>query len=186
MYCNAIDTVSCGYAVTRNTSCETMSSPKTPIGRYRGFPLTFISPSTTCFPIHSRNKAAAPASITKMDHGSTAPKASGPNRSSPKMPYSKTVSTRAERSRRSMAVMRAAMRAVLMRVNSSGSRNYCRFGARRKSSTQSLPRIGLPSGSRRTCNTSSLVSAPVVNSAVADFQNPDSLSSSLSYKTAWV
>src|SRR5579864_5516433 len=57
---------------------------------------------------------------------------------------------------------------------------YKRFRDRWKSSTQSLPRIGLPSGRRRMCRIKSLQSALVVSSPFADFQNPASLSSSLS------
>ena len=57
---------------------------------------------------------------------------------------------------------------------------YDGFLVRCKSSIQSLPRMGLRSGSRRTCSTTSLQSEPVVNSPSTAFQNPESFSSSLS------
>src|SRR5229473_312102 len=88
MYCSNRETVSCGYALRRKTSWATMSRPKIPMGRNRGFHLIFISPSRICFPIQSRNKAADPVSNRRIDQGSTAPNASGPNRSKPKVPYS--------------------------------------------------------------------------------------------------
>src|SRR5271166_3191180 len=87
-----------------------MSRPNTAMGRNRGFHLIFISPSRTSLPIHKRNKAAEPASIRKIDQGSTAPKASGPNKSRPKTPYSRTVPACSARLMRGFAVPVALMR----------------------------------------------------------------------------
>ena len=57
---------------------------------------------------------------------------------------------------------------------------YDGFLVSRKSSIQSLPRMGLRSGSRRMCSTTNLQSGLVVNSPSADFQKPASFNSSLS------
>src|SRR5271166_2157109 len=76
------------------------------MGRNRGFHLIFISLSRTCLPIQTRNKAAEPASIRRIDQGSTAPKASGPNKSKPKTPYSNAVPACAARLLRGFALVR--------------------------------------------------------------------------------
>ena len=57
---------------------------------------------------------------------------------------------------------------------------YDGFLVIRRSSTQSLPRMGLRSGRRRIRRTTNLQSGLVVNSPSADFQKPASFNSSLS------
>src|ERR1700689_3449232 len=52
-----------------------MSPKKRSAGRNRGFFDSFTCRETICFPAQTRNKTAAPASKTKVDHVSTAPNA---------------------------------------------------------------------------------------------------------------
>ena len=51
-----------------------------------GFHTISISPSIHCFASQSKVRTTDPISRTKIDHGSTAPNASGPNISNPKVP----------------------------------------------------------------------------------------------------
>src|ERR1700683_5534578 len=48
---------------------------KNEAGRYRGLRDSFTRPARSCFPTQTRNRTAAPASKTNVDHSSTAPNA---------------------------------------------------------------------------------------------------------------
>jgi len=56
------------------------------VGAKSGLLLTITSPYCACLMIHDKNSNALPASKTKTDHGSVAPKAAGPNNNSPNKP----------------------------------------------------------------------------------------------------
>src|ERR1039457_2590944 len=52
-----------------------MSPQKKTVGRYRGFLDSLNCLETSCFPVQTRNRTAAPSSKAKVDHSLTAPNA---------------------------------------------------------------------------------------------------------------